>query len=74
MLCFARALLPQGPEFSCYTIAHNGRVVAHADTSASVSNLNYKNVGRQDINDWVDAFCTRSGASGQVGGMMCEEA
>jgi len=37
--------LLSGREFSCYTVAHRGRVVAHADTEARLSNLYYRHIG-----------------------------
>jgi hypothetical protein len=37
--------LLSGREFSCYTVAHRGRVVAHADTEARLSNLSYRHIG-----------------------------
>jgi hypothetical protein len=58
---------PQGKEYSCYTLAHEGRIVAHADTAASLSNLNYASQDHPGIWDWVHTFVTRSGVSGQVG-------
>lgn len=56
----------QGQEFSCYTLAHKGRVVAHADTPASLSNLNYGYTAHPGIRAWVQQFVSRSGVSGQV--------
>eukprot|EP00877_Chromochloris_zofingiensis_P006591 jgi/Chrzof1/2185/Cz11g05110.t1 len=56
----------KGPEYSCFTIAHEGRVVAHADTTASLSNLNYAYKGVPDIRDWVTTFCNKTAISGQV--------
>jgi hypothetical protein len=61
----------QGKEYSCYTLAHEGRIVAHADTAASLSNLNYASQDHLGIWDWVHTFVTRSGVSGQVGGCWC---
>ena len=57
----------QGKEYSCYTLADQGRVVAHADTAAELSNLNYKYEAHPGIRQWVEQFVTRSGVSGQVG-------
>jgi hypothetical protein len=56
----------QGREYSCYTLAHEGRVVAHADTAAALSNLNYAYAAHPGVRQWVDAFVTRSGVSGQA--------
>jgi hypothetical protein len=57
----------QGPEFSCYTLAHQGRVVVHSDTAAELSNLNYKYEAVPEILTWVCQFVNRSSVSGQVG-------
>lgn len=56
----------QGKEYSCYTLADQGRVIAHADTAAELSNLNYQYEGHPVIRQWVQQFVTRSGVSGQV--------
>lgn len=66
MLLHADCAQLQGPEYSCFTIAHEGRVVAHADTTASLSNLNYAYKGVPDIRDWVTTFCNKTAISGQV--------
>jgi len=58
--------LAQGKEFSCYTLSYQGRVVAHADTAAELSNLNYKYEAHPGIRQWVQQFAAGSGASGQV--------
>jgi hypothetical protein len=58
----------QGPEFSCYTLAHEGVVVAHADTPAALSNLNYANSNHPGIWEWVNTFVKKTGVSGQVRG------
>lgn len=56
----------QGREYSCYSLAHLGRLVAHADTAAALSNLNYKYEGHPAIRQWVEAFVQRTNASGQL--------
>lgn len=61
-------LLLQGREYSCYSLAHEGRLVAHADTAAELSNLNYSYEAHAGIRQWVEAFVKKSGASGQVCG------
>ena len=38
-----------GREFSCNTIAHEGRVVAHADNEACLSCLDYSHVGDTQV-------------------------
>lgn len=45
--------------------------MAHADTAAELSNLNYKYEGHPGIRQWVEDFVTRSGLSGQVGFCLC---
>ena len=69
-------LLLQGKEYSCYSLAHEGRVVAHADTAAELSNLNYQHCAHPGIKQWVEKFVQASGVSGQVRctllpGVMC---
>lgn len=59
-------LLVQGKEYSCYSLAHEGRVVAHADTAAELSNLNYQHCAHPGIKHWVEKFVQGSGVSGQV--------
>jgi hypothetical protein len=59
-------LLLQGKEYSCYSLAHEGRVVAHADTAAELSNLNYQHCTHPRIKQWVEKFVQASGVSGQV--------
>ena len=39
----------QGAEFSCYTIAHHGKVVAHVDNKAELSCLNYDHIGLPEV-------------------------
>ena len=39
----------EGPEFSCYTLAHKGKVIAHVDNVASLSCLKYKHVGIPEV-------------------------
>ena len=39
----------QGPEYSCYTLAHQGQVVAHVDNLASLSCLNYAHGGIPEV-------------------------
>ncbi|KAK9831523.1 hypothetical protein WJX81_005430 [Elliptochloris bilobata] len=56
----------KGREFSCNTIAHEGRVVAHADNEACLSCLYYNHVGEKQIYSWVEQFCKRTNASGQL--------
>lgn len=58
--------LLQGKEYSCYSLAHEGRLVAHADTAAALSNLNYKYEGHPGIRQWVGTFVDKSKSSGQV--------
>ncbi|KAK9820313.1 hypothetical protein WJX72_008811 [[Myrmecia] bisecta] len=55
-----------GQEFSCYTIAHEGQVKAHADNEASISCLSYEHVGSEDIWRWVERFCAGTRLNGQV--------
>lgn len=59
-------LIVQGKEYSCYSLAHEGRVVAHADTAAELSNLNYMHCAHPGIRRWVEQFVKSSGVSGQV--------
>jgi hypothetical protein len=56
----------QGKEYSCYTLVHEGRVVAHADTAAQLSNLNYSYEAHPGIQQWVEQFAARSRVTGQV--------
>ena len=39
----------RGREFSCNTIAFEGRVVAHADNEACLSCLNYRHIGDKQV-------------------------
>ncbi len=59
--------LMNGPEFSCYALADKGRLVAHADTSAKLSNLNFKHLGRSEIQDFTARLCSALKLDGQVG-------
>eukprot|EP00775_Hariotina_reticulata_P007119 gene7120-7333_t len=43
-----------------------GRVLAHSDTAAELSNLNYKYEAMPDILYWVDQFVSRAGLTGQL--------
>eukprot|EP00878_Enallax_costatus_P031410 GHUV01034351.1.p1 GENE.GHUV01034351.1~~GHUV01034351.1.p1 ORF type:complete len:435 (+),score=89.55 GHUV01034351.1:118-1305(+) len=56
----------RGKEYSCYSLAANGRLVAHSDTLAELSNLNFAHQGHPGIQQWVTDFITRSNASGQL--------
>lgn len=56
----------EGPEFSCYTLAYRGKVVAHVDNVAELSCLRYNHVGISEIKAWVEQFCESTGASGQL--------
>lgn len=58
--------LMHGPEFSCYALADKGRLVAHADTSAQLSNLNFKHLGRPEIQDFTARICSALKLDGQV--------
>lgn len=66
-------LFLQGKEYSCYSLASNGQLVAHADTLAGLSNLNYSHQGHPGIQQWVTEFVTRSNASGQVRVMSAQQ-
>jgi hypothetical protein len=57
LLCVLLCL--QGREYSCYSLAHQGRLVAHADTTAALSNLNYKYEGAHanHLRIWI-AVCS----------------
>lgn len=46
----------QGPEYSCYTLAHKGQVVAHVDNLASLSCLNYAHVGVPEVTPHPSTF------------------
>lgn len=54
-------------------MAHEGRVVAHADTAAELSNLNYQYEAHPGIRQWVEQFVKASGVTGQVGGCSVAE-
>ena len=41
----------EGREFSCNTVAHEGRVIAHADTEACLSNLYYRHEGSKEVRE-----------------------
>lgn len=43
--------LLEGREFSCNTVAHAGRVIAHADTEACLSNLYYRHEGSKEVRE-----------------------
>ena len=58
--------LMNGPEYSCYALADRGRLVAHADTSAQLSNLNFKHLGRPEIQDFTARLCSALKLDGQV--------
>ena len=58
--------LMHGPEFSCYALAHKGRLVAHSDTAACISNLNFKHLGRPEIQDFTARLCSALKLDGQV--------
>ncbi|KAK9862330.1 hypothetical protein WJX84_000106 [Apatococcus fuscideae] len=58
--------LMKGPEFSCYALADKGRLVAHADTCAQLSNLNFKHVGRPEIEKFTARICSALKLDGQV--------
>ena len=40
--------------------------MAHADTPAALSNLNYVNSNHTGILEWVNTFVNKTGVSGQV--------
>lgn len=40
----------EGPEYSCYTLAYQGTVVAHVDNIAELSCLRYNHVGIPEVN------------------------
>ena len=55
----------QGPEYSCFTLAYKGKVVAHVDNEAELSCLNYEHVGIpqvwQTCHLWFKSiFCSSS--------------
>lgn len=58
--------LMKGPEFSCYALADHGRLVAHADTKAQLSNLNFKHMGRPEIQKFTARICSALKLDGQV--------
>ena len=49
-----------GPEFSCYTLAYQGNVVAHVDNIAELSCLRYNHVGVLDVRLLVFLFSRHS--------------
>ena len=57
----------EGPEFSCYALADKGRLVAHADTCAQLSNLNFKNMGRPEIQNFTARICAASSSMDRCG-------
>ena len=54
------------PEYSTYSIAHKGRLVAHADSLASISTKAFQPLNSSDIRHWVQTFCQRTRLDGQV--------
>ena len=57
-----------GREYSCYTVADEGRIVAHSDNIASLSCLNFGHVDSREIAEWMETFCSKLKLTGQVGG------
>ncbi len=63
-----------GREYSCYTVADEGRIVAHSDNIASLSCLNFGHVDSREIAEWMETFCSKLKLTGQVGswiGSIC---
>ena len=56
-----------GREYSCYTVADEGRIVAHSDNIASLSCLNFGHVDSREIAEWMETFCSKLKLTGQVG-------
>ena len=57
----------QSPEeYSSYSVASHGRLVAHCDTAAEMNNVRFAYIGLQEIHDWVAKFCAATQLDGQV--------
>ena len=58
--------LQSSEEYSSYSVASHGRLVAHCDTAAEMNNVRFAYVGLQEIHDWVSKFCEATNLDGQV--------